>query len=51
MALTENGGNNDDILIGSDGADTLDGGANNDFADGRAGIDTGVNNETQVNIP
>jgi Ca2+-binding RTX toxin-like protein len=39
MMLTADGGNGDDILIGSDGADVLSGGAGDDVLLGGAGVD------------
>jgi Ca2+-binding RTX toxin-like protein len=39
MQLTANGGDGDDVIIGSDGADTLTGGAGDDVLIGGAGAD------------
>jgi Ca2+-binding RTX toxin-like protein len=39
MLFTADGGDGDDILIGSDGADTLTGGAGDDVLLGGAGLD------------
>jgi Ca2+-binding RTX toxin-like protein len=50
--LTLNGGNDNDILVGSSGADTLNGDAGaGDYCDGGPGIDAGATCETSVNIP
>ena len=53
VALTLNGGANDDILVGSDGGDTFNCGDQTDYADGGPGIDSlpVANCETTVNIP
>jgi Ca2+-binding RTX toxin-like protein len=39
MQLTENGGDGDDVLVGSAGADVLLGGAGNDVLIGNGGLD------------
>ena len=51
VLLTVNGGAGDDAIVASQGPDTLDGGPNNDFIDGGAGIDSAVNGETVINVP
>lgn len=51
LDLTLNGGNDEDVLIASQGGDTVNCEAGTDYADGGAGIDIGSNCETQVNIP
>ena len=51
VLLTVNGGAGDDAIVASQGPDTLDGGVNNDFIDGGAGIDSAVNGETVINVP
>src|SRR5207302_7917709 len=51
IALTENGGTENDILIGGAGNDTLNGEAGDDFLFGRGGADTldgGTGNNTLV---
>jgi Ca2+-binding RTX toxin-like protein len=52
FTLIANGGSGDDVLIGSDGADTLNGEADNDILIGGPGVDTlnggtGTNTEIQ----
>jgi Ca2+-binding RTX toxin-like protein len=49
--LTLNGGTENDILVGSSGADTLNGDANTDYCDGGPGADTFGTCETMVNFP
>ncbi len=39
--LTVNGGNDDDVLVGSDGSDALNGDSGTDYVNGGAGIDSG----------
>ena len=51
VVLTLNGGANEDILVGSDGADTFNCDTGTDYADGGPGIDNAANCETTVNIP
>ena len=51
VVLTLNGGANEDVLIGSDGADTFNCDTGTDYADGGPGIDSAVGCETTVNIP
>jgi hypothetical protein len=46
-----NGGSGDDVIIGTQVADTIDCGANTDYADGNAGVDSAVNCETVVGVP
>ena len=48
--LTINGGAGNDVLIGSDGGDTISGDADVDYVDGGPGIDSGTG-ETLVNVP
>jgi Ca2+-binding RTX toxin-like protein len=52
MLLTANGGDGDDILIGSHGNDTLSGGPGDDVLIGNGGIDVldgGPGNNTTIN--
>jgi Ca2+-binding RTX toxin-like protein len=52
MLLTANGGDGDDILIGSHGNDVLSGGAGDDVLIGNGGIDVldgGPGNNTTIN--
>jgi len=51
VVLALNGGANEDVLIGSDGADTFNCDTGTDYADGGPGIDSAVGCETTVNIP
>jgi Ca2+-binding RTX toxin-like protein len=52
MLLTENGGDGDDVLVGSPGNDVLNGGAGDDVLIGEGGIDTldgGSGNNVVIN--
>jgi Ca2+-binding RTX toxin-like protein len=49
--LTINGGNDEDVLVASQGADTVNCDAGTDYADGGPGIDSQTGCETVVNIP
>lgn len=52
MLFTANGGDGDDVLIGSPGSDTLSGGAGDDILIGNGGLDTldgGTGNNTVFN--
>jgi Ca2+-binding RTX toxin-like protein len=49
--FTINGGNDEDVLVASQGADTINCDAGTDYADGGPGIDIGSGCETAVNIP
>jgi Ca2+-binding RTX toxin-like protein len=49
--LTINGGNDEDVLVASAGADTVNCDAGTDYADGGPGIDSASGCETAVNIP
>jgi Ca2+-binding RTX toxin-like protein len=51
VVLAINGGANDDVLIASDGPDTITCDTGTDYADGGPGIDSGSGCETAVNIP
>jgi len=51
VVLTLNGGNDEDVLVASSGADTVNCDAGTDYADGGPGIDTSSGCETTVNIP
>ena len=51
VVLTLNGGGDDDVLVGSDGGDTINCDAGTDYADGGPGIDSASGCETTVNIP
>ena len=51
VVLALNGGANEDVLIGSDGADTFNCDTGTDYADGGPGIDSAAGCETTVNIP
>jgi Ca2+-binding RTX toxin-like protein len=51
VVLTLNGGNDEDVLVASQGGDTINCEAGTDYADGGPGIDTAANCETVVNIP
>jgi len=54
MQLTANGGDGNDILIGSRGNDVLNGGAGDDVLIGNGGLDTldgGTGNNTVINAP
>jgi Ca2+-binding RTX toxin-like protein len=49
--LTINGGSDDDVLVASQGGDTINCDAGADYADGGAGIDAQTGCETVVNVP
>ena len=54
MQLTANGGDGEDVLIGSRGNDVLNGGAGDDVLIGNGGIDVldgGTGNNTVINAP
>ena len=51
VVLAINGGANDDVLVASDGADTITCDTGTDYADGGPGIDSASGCETTVNIP
>ena len=51
VVLTLNGGNDEDVLVASSGADTVNCDAGTDYADGGPGIDSSSGCETTVNIP
>jgi len=51
VVLTLNGGNDEDVLVASAGADTVNCDAGTDYADGGPGIDSSSGCETTVNIP
>jgi Ca2+-binding RTX toxin-like protein len=48
LALTEDGGDGDDVLIGSDGDDILDGGNGDDVLLGGLGVDIFLNGEISI---
>jgi Ca2+-binding RTX toxin-like protein len=49
--LTINGGNDNDVLVASQGGDTINCDAGTDYADGGPGIDAQTGCETVVNVP
>ena len=51
IAITVDGGDGNDTILGSNGADRLLGGAGNDFVDGNQGADTGSARARRRRLP